>query len=439
MSLDSIVNVVVNATAVNLTRAGFGNLALCACHSFWSERVMKFDSGILSSLVDQGVPVTHPLYRMATAARAQNPAVREFYVLRRTRLPTQTWEFTPTTPTPGEIYELTIDGTAIAVTADESSSATEICAALTTALTALADSTATDGTSKVTFAATTDGVLHTLDGVSRNLQFKDTTTDPATDGGIAQDLADAQNEDPSWYGLQIDSQSKAEILAAAEWVEANGKLFIAATSDSAVKDGSSTDDVMAAAKLANYARTAIIYHPDPGHYLGARWAGKQIPKAPGSTNWAHQRLAAEAYPLSGTEALAIKGKNGNYFVQQNGVSSTYWGTSAAGEWIDQTHGCDWMKARTQERFFALLLGLEKLPYTDEGMLAAGDALRAQLYEGVKAGFLDGGSPILVTVPTVAEIDAAQVAARNLPDIRGQAKLAGAVNTIDPLTITLTLQ
>lgn len=437
MSLDSIVNVEVSAVATSLSRAGFGNMALLACHSFWTERVMKFTSEILDELVDLTVPVTHPIYLMAAAARAQNPAVREFYVLRRTRLPTQIWEFVPTTPVAGEIYEVEVDGTVISVTAGGSPTVATICASLTTALAALADSTATDGTSKVTFTATTAGVLHTLTGMSRNLKFTDVTANPGS-GGIAQDLADANSEDPSWYGLQIDSQSKAEILAAALWVEANGKAFMPSTADSAVKDGASTTDVMYANKAANYARTLVSYHPEPQHYFGARWMGKQLPKDPGSTNWAHQQLAANAYPLTGPEALAIKAKNGNYFVTQNSVSSTYWGKTGSGEWIDTTHGSDWMKARTQERIFMLLINSEKVAYTDEGLLALANELRAQIDEGQKAGFLDPKSPIQIVVPTVAEIEAAQKAARNVPGIRGTAKMAGAVNTIDPLRITLTL-
>jgi hypothetical protein len=437
MPLDSIVNVIVNTTAVNLSRAGFGNMALLASHTFWPERVRKFNSNILTDLVDADVPVTHPIYLMAAAARAQNPAVREFYVLKRTRLPTQIVEITPTTPTAGEVYSLTVDGTLVEVTADSDPTVAEIVAALTTPLAALADSTAVDGTTKVTFTASTPGVLHSITAVSKNLRLNDVTANPGS-GGIEGDLADAQNVDPSWYGLQIDSQSKAETLAAAAWVESNKKLFVPSSSDYACLDPASTTDVMYAVDAANYARTAVIWHPAPSHYLGARWMGKQFPKEPGSTNWAHQQLSAEAYELTGAEIGAIEGKSGNYFITTNSVSTTFWGTTGAGEFIDTTHFSDWMRTRTQERFFALLVGLEKLPYTEAGIQAAAAELRSQFREGVEAGGIDGTSPIVIDVPTLAEIEAAQKAARNLPGIRGQGRLAGAVNTLDPLTITMTL-
>lgn len=437
MPLDSIVNVIVNNTAVNLTRAGFGNLALLACHSFWPERVRKFGTNILTDLVDAGVPVTHPIYLMAAAAKAQNPAPREFYVLRRTRLPTQTWDITPTTPVAGEVYSITVDGEEYAVTADGTPTVAEICTALTSALDGLADSTATNGTTKVTFAGTTAGVLHTITAISSNLHFADVTANPGS-GGIAQDLADADNVDSSWYGLQIDSQSKAEILAAAAWVEANKKLFIPSSADYACKDPASTTDVMYAVDAANYARTSVWFHPTPSHYLGARVMGKQFPKAPGSSNWAHQQVSAESYELTGSDISAIEAKSGNFFIENNGVSSTFWGTTGSGEYIDITHGSDWMGTRTQERYFALLLGVEKLPYTQAGLEAAAAELRAQFKEGVDAGFIDGASPIVIEVPSLADIDIAQKAARNLPGIRGQGRLAGAVNTIDPLTITLSL-
>jgi hypothetical protein len=436
MSLDSIVNVTISRTAVNLTRAGFGNIALAACHSFWPERVRRFSSEILDELVDADVPVTHSLYLLAAAARAQNPAAGDFYVLKRTRLPTQTIEIVPTTPTAGEVYSITVDGTAIEVTADSSPTVAEITAALTTPLAALGDSTAVDGTSKVTFTASTAGVLHTITSVSKNLRLTDITTNPGS-GGIEGDLADANDEDSSWFGLQIDSQSKAEIMAAAAWVEANGKMFLPSSSDYACKDPASTTDVMYLVKNGNYANTAVIWHPAPSHYLGMRWMGKQLPKAPGSSNWAHQQLVADAYELTGAERAAISGKNGNYFVTTNGVSTTFWGTVGVGEYLDIIHGCAWMDARTQERYFALLVGLEKLDYTQAGIEAAGAELRAQLYEGVAAGLIDGDSPIVVTVPTLADINLAEKAGRNLPGIRGQGRLRGAVNKLD-ISITLTL-
>ena len=437
MNLDSIVNVVVNRTAVSLSRQGFGNMALCACHTFWSDRVKRFDSNILTDLVDAAVPVTHPLYLMAAAARAQSPAVRDFYVIKRTRLPTQTIEITPTTPTAGELYSITVDGTVINVTADSTPTVAEITAALTTPLAALADNTATDGTSKVTFTASTAGVLHTITACSRNLHLADITADPGS-GGIQGDLSDAENINSGWYGLQIDSPSKAENLAAAAWAETHGKLFVASSSDYACLDPASTTDAAYTIKNSNYERTALIWHPAPSHYMGARWAGKQLPKAPGSTNWAHQQVTADAYVLTGAESAALAAKNANFFVTTNGLSTTFWGTVGKGEYIDIVHGSDWMKARTQERYFALLVGLERLPYTQAGIEAAGAELRAQYLEGVRAGLIDGDSPIVITVPTLAEIDSAEKAGRNLPGIKGQGRLAGAVNTIDPLTITMTL-
>lgn len=436
MAIDDIVNVTVSKQGVNITQAGFGNMALLACHTFWADRVKKFGSDILDALVALTVPITHPVYLMAAAARAQNPAIKDFFVLKRTRLPTQTWEFTPATPAAGDVYSLTVDGTLCSATADSTPTVAEICAALTTALDALADSTATNGSTKVTFTATTAGVLHTLTGMSSNLSFKDVTADPGS-GGIAQDLADAQNIDSSWYGLQIDSQSGAEIAAAAVWVEANKKLFVPASAETGCKASGSTTDPAYVLHNANYARTALIFHPDPQHYMGARWMGKQFPKAPGSTNWAHQQIVANAYTLKADEVAALVTKKCNFFVTTNGLSTTFWGSLAGGEWIDVTHFIDWMSARTQERYFALLVALEKLPFTQAGIDAAANELRAQFFEGVQAGGIDGASPIVIDAPKLADVADADKAARNLPGIKGSGRLAGAVNKLS-LTITLTL-
>lgn len=438
MALDDIVNVTISKQGVNLTQAGFGNLALLASHTFWTDRVRKFGSDILDALVALTVPVTHPIYLMAAAARAQNPAIKDFYVLKRTRLPTQVVKFTlVAVPVEGDEFSVTVDGSTYSAVAGASPSIASVCAAMGALIDAALDSTGTHTSTDFTFNGTTPGVLHQITDVSPNLAVSDVTIDPVGAGGIAGDLADAQDVDGSWYGLQIDTQSSASILAAAAWVESNKKLFVPSSSDAGCKDGASTTDVAYLLKNANYARTALIFHPDPQHYMGARWMGKQFPKDPGSTNWAHQQVVANAYKLSASETAALTAKKCNFFVTTNGVSTTFWGSLAGGEWIDVTHFIDWMSARTQERYFALLVGLEKLPYTQAGIEAAKAELRAQFYEGVQAGGIDGASPIVIDGPLITDVSDADKAARNLQGIRGSGRLAGAVNKVS-LTITLTL-
>lgn len=438
MPIDDIVKVTITKQGANISRAGFGNLALFAAHNFWPDRVRRFSSTILDELTAMLVPVTHPIYLMAAAARAQNPAVSEFYVCKRTRVTTQTIELAPVAaPTEGEVFSVTIDGVKYEFTATGTLTIAAVCTGLSALIDAATDLVAvgTSGT-KVVVTPDTPGAVHTFTALSSNLTLLDATAD-AGSGGIAGDLADAKNITNAWYGVQLDSQSAAEIIAAAAWVESNRKLFIASNGDTACLDPSSTTDVAAALKTSNYARTAFIYHPNAQHYMGCRWAGKQFPKDPGSTNWAHQQVVADVYELTAGQIAALEAKNANFFVETNSVSTTFWGSLAGGEWIDITHFIDWMTARTQERYWSLLVSLEKLPYTQAGIDAAANELRAQLYEGGKVGGIDLGSPITVIAPNLADISPIDIGARVLKGITGKARLAGAVNKLE-IEITLSL-
>lgn len=233
MSLDSIVNVIITTTAVNLTQAAFGNMGLLACHSFWTDRVRQFGSNILAELVSAAVPLTHPIYLMAAAARAQNPAVSEFYVLKRTRIPTQVIDLVPLDLSQGAAYRITIDGHAVTwnVAGTGVTTLAQACTAFAAQIDAVPGVTG-DGTDGEMIRVTGDGAhVFAITAISRNLGFTDSTPDP----GIAQDLAECNDANGAWYGMQIDSQSDAEILAAAAWAEVNGKLFVVATASSDCK------------------------------------------------------------------------------------------------------------------------------------------------------------------------------------------------------------
>jgi hypothetical protein len=272
--------------------------------------------------------------------------------------------------------------------------------------------------------------LLSVGGLSTGLTIKDNTPNPATT--IQTDLAAILVEDADWYGLAIDSESEAQILAAAAWAETQRCIFGASTIDTEVKT-SATTDVGSDLKAAGYARTYLIQAEYNSQYAGLRWMGKLFPKDPGSATWCYKQLAGNTVSsLSAAQEGYLNSKNVNHYTTVGGVAVTQKGYSASGEFIDITHGVDWFRARLQERIYGLLINNDKIPYEVAGDLFRAQIL-AQLEEGRKAGVIASDTedtPWTISIPTVGELSASDKAARLYPDIEFSAYLAGAVHTLE---------
>ncbi len=289
--------------------------------------------------------------------------------------------------------------------------------------------TATVDTADVVCTAAVAGELHSYEPVTENVSLRDATTDP----GIATDLSELLTADPDWYALAIDSNSQAEIVAAAAWVETRRRLFVAQTADAGCGDPAVTTDVMSAVKAASYGYTTVWFHAAIGRsdgWVAAGLLGNRLPADPGSDTWAFKTLAGvTVLGVSTTARAAILAKNGNVYERKNGVAVSFPGKVALGEWVDVVRGLDWCRARMQEDLFALQRANEKVSFTDEGARLVAAAIFGVLSEGVNNKlFTDDPKPV-VTVPRARAVSSANRSARNLPSVEFTAYLAGAVHTI----------
>ncbi len=272
------------------------------------------------------------------------------------------------------------------------------------------------------------GELHSF-AATENLSLTTATADP----GIAADLAAIAAFDNAWYGLALDSQGKAEIEAAAAWVEPARKIFVAQTADAACGDPSSNSDVLFDLKATGYARTLGVFYPALGAedaQLAAALLGNRLPADPGSDTWAYKTLVGvRVRPVSSTVHDAVLAKNGNTYEAPAGTGITYPGVTAAGEFMDVTRGLDWFRARMQERILAAQTANAKIPFTDAGIAILVTETRAQLTEGVRVGLFDVTPKPVVTAPRAIEVDTTDRQNRNLPSLSFSAKLAGAIHSM----------
>jgi hypothetical protein len=481
--LSDIFQINVVASSPGLTAEGFGKpLILGAYLKSWAERYREYTG---MSGVANDFRTDEPEYKTAAKCFSQNPRPPKIAVGRGTLPPTQRWAITPTVQS-STVYELRVGDKTASYTSDSSALLSEIIGGLVAAVNALAPawqaSTAyslgdrcsnngkvyeviTAGTSAASggpdgyTADITDGTVH-WKYVSAAVTASDQTTymrvvlqtagawqalevedvnllsiaQDHADPGVATDLAAIKLVDNTWYGLETCWNSKNYVLAAAAWVEANEKLYVAQSQDTecAMVAEASATDVAKTAKTSAYARTAIIYHPATDAFADVAWVGKCFPLTAGSETWKFKELASvEVVLLTPTQKANLDAKYANYYYDAGGVYITGEGKVAANEWIDVVRGRDALKSDMQVRLVNAFVDptVSKVPYTDSGIQVVRGQVLASLrsFESAKAGFLVEDSSE-VQVPLAADVSADDRANRVINDVTFTASLQGAIHS-----------
>lgn len=262
------------------------------------------------------------------------------------------------------------------------------------------------------------------------------------DPGIATDLAAIALADPDWYCLLTPFNSNALVLAAAAWIEANARMYFAdivntATITAAV--GGAGQDIADNLHTLAYKRTAPFYHSSAAAMPGVGTAGRYLPTDPGSDTVKFKRIAGvPAVNLTATHRVNLRAKCCNWLETSAGLNMIFDGRVSAGGgsgWIDVTRDLDYVKDDVTVRIFTALAGAPKVSHDDEGYLIVESALRAGLENAVRRRIFRPGYSI--EIPERADLDASDLAARNLPDVKFSASLRGAVHSVD-VTGTVTL-
>jgi hypothetical protein len=436
VSLSEVVDLQITSSSSTITREGFGTILLMVYHSVTVSALASYKS--VKAITDAGFPLTHPAVKMATRAFSQNPRPQQVMIGKRLAAFTQTIEVVPVITTQGYHYVFTVvapDGTEtnIDYTVLAAATVASICTALAALIDPVGDVTATAAATKITLACTA-GKLFDLKNLPPPSHFKvkDVTADP----GIAADLTAIETLDSkSWYGVVLDYGGKATTVAAAAWIEARRKILFADTTDTNCTDNADATDVCSALKDAAYARTATLFsQPHLLAYSALGWLANRLTTTPGAANWAFVTVAGVTVStLLDAEIVNLRNKNCNTYTSIAGANSTLKGVSAAGEFVDNIHGTDWLHARMSERIFGVIKDASdrgsKIPYTNAGINVIKAAGLAQLQEGVDNGFLAADPAPEMSFPDVDDIDENDRAERLLPDGTFTARYANAINKI----------
>lgn len=433
MALSDIVSITISTESVLVEQAGFGTPLILAndCPGGFTERVRTYTS--LAGLVTDGFATTDATYLIAAKIFSQNPRPPRVMVGRCALKPTQRWALTPIAAN-SHVYSLEVDGTTVTFTSDSSGTVAEAIAGLKAAIDALSlGLTTTDQTTYLRVVANTAGAFFSLKSPETDyLKIAQDHADP----GVGTDLAAIALENNTWYGICSAHNSKAYIDAVSDYAEANKKLYVAQSQDSDVinlSDGSDTGGSQTIAgllKADSKYRTALIYHPTTNAFADAALLGRCLPLDPGSETWKFKTLAGVSTTvLTATQRTNALAKRCNVYNTVAGVAITEEGKVSGNEWIDVIRFRDWIEARIGEEVFAALAASNKIPFTDEGVAVITGLVRAVLDQGVAVGGLSADPAPVVSAPLVANVSATNKALRNLPDVKFDATLAGAIHAV----------
>jgi hypothetical protein len=433
MPLSDLADIQISTSGAGLSLPGFGvAMILGAYGKSWSERSRTYSK--LAGGVDVDFASGTPEYLAAAALFGQNPHPTSVMIGRGILPATQIFRINvpATLPQQVDTFAVVIDGVTYTTAAcDSTPTQAEVIVLVAAALAAVPGLTRTsDGTGVILTGVS--GAWHRValaedaPGVTV-LGVEETTADP----GVATDLGQIATENGDFYAVVSIYKSKAIMTAAAVWVEANERLMVFASQESAIITTalSGGTDVATTAKAAAYARTAIVYDPDNGIFADAGLLGRCLPETPGSETWADKTLAiVPARNLTGTHLANLRAKYCGWVYSIAGRNLTQEGKVAAGEWIDTVRARDALKVDMQGRIVPRIANSKKIPYTDKGATILEGEMRASLKEFERRGFIAEGTSD-VTMPKVATQSSNDRSNRYFPGATFTGILAGAIHKI----------
>ena len=432
-SLDNIVNVQIALQTTGVTRGEFGIPMIVAPLMTFTERVRVYNS--YNEASEDDLPPS--LLTALSDCFGQIPRPRQVKVGRRSVL---TAIINVTELLPLGTYSITVGAETYSFTADGTPLATEIvtglAAAITTDTNEKITATVVGSTLQIAYISQAD-----LAGVSLSTGLGWGLISPlSASTAVADDLDAILDEDSRWYGLVMTERVKQTQLDAAEWTEANDRLFVTATNEADVLNPALTTDLISVLKNTRYFRTAVMFHTNAAtEYPDAAWAGRVFTIQPGGETWALKGLASVTpSPLTATQRQTVINKGGNTFeFYQAQVALTNPGKTAAGEWIDVIRFRDWLKDTIQVNMVQMMINRDKVPYTDQGIQLCVNNLRKSLQEGQKVGGIApdeldaAGATVpgfILTFPRSVEL-APSIKASRILDIGFTARLAGAIHVV----------
>ncbi len=439
MGLSDIVTLVITRDSSAVSRASFGTMLILGKDVNVNNRYEFFtnaDDAIAKVIGSDTLEEA-----MITAAFAQNPRVTRVMLgsIRTSKTFVFSGTYTAgsiTAVANGRTYTQTfstdLDGTltamAVQLAADDDIDTAEYTAGTNTlVITPLAGKAV--------------GVTFGLTGITGTMSYVLTATELAD--GWDDALAAINVTKPDFYGVVAATRDVVKQTDIATWVEANKKVYIAASAEANIVDQDSVTDttsIAAVVKAQALDRTFVVYSSAAAtEGIDAAILGKVLPYDPGTYTLKFKTLSTiTANTLTTTQTTNAEAKNCSIYTEIGGKNMLAEGKSGSGEYFDVIVFIDWLEARITESVFSTLVSNKKVSFTTSGIYQIATALEQPLKIGQNRGGISptefdsddvqiGGYNI--TVPSLGSIPSADKVARTLNDVKFTAWLSGAIHFV----------
>lgn len=273
--------------------------------------------------------------------------------------------------------------------------------------------------------------------------WQDTNSNPGPAETVTEALAACATEAPGyWYGLALVSRGESDVKEAAEWAEANERLFGTSSDDTDIPS-SGNGDIASFMQGKNYLRTFVCYTKNASsEYPEVALMAERFTRYPGQNSFSNVQLSGiTSDNLTETQYLYCKDKNVTTFENFRNFAITQGGKVAGNEWIDVIRLRDQLVESLKVSIVGALIratnSTGKIPYTDAGIQIIANAMRQPLDLNVARGGLapeelDANDNVIpsytISVPRASDVPDNDKANRVLKDCNFTARLAGAIHT-----------
>ena len=227
-----------------------------------------------------------------------------------------------------------------------------------------------------------------------------------------------------FYGVVITSDVEANILAIANVVEGQKKIFGVSALDPNIKNGIGNNLLV---ELEGKKRTFMFYN-ETALAPAAALMGKMFTFDAGSATWIYKNFSSvPAEMFTDTQRTYLETNNCFYYSNMGNVGVTLMnGKTIGGSYLDVTHGIDFFESFMQTNIANLLISAPKIPYTNAGLLLIESAIDKSLKIAVNRGIL---SDYTIEMPVYTEISTQDKSNRILRNCKFFGTLAGAIHKI----------
>lgn len=430
--ITEVVDVAVSVESAALSAAGFGRGLILGQHTRFVEDAKLYSSaaamladGFLTSDLEYQEAVAY--FSQAAVSGGRKPSD---VVVGRRATPVAQIYTAPVVYDAAGSYSITIGQSGmnsvaigpIAANTDAATTAGDIISAINGNATLAAILTASPSGDNVVITSDVAGIPFTATPSATGGAATFTGSTTTANVGVQEDLTRIHNANFDWYCTMLTSRSARELVEGAIWTEASTRPRIAVlqSSDAAIlsaaySSGSPFADVASELKAAAYNRTALVYSASDTDMKAAAWAGARLPFIPGTQTWALKKLVGVTADTltstafsnaTGTAEQPTSGKNVNVYTPHGQVNLMQRGTMASGRFIDVQRAADYLADQVTVSVGNLLIGADKIPLTTGGLAMVESAILGPLDRAKELGILADDEEILVTMPEISSISAA---------------------------------